>query len=144
MCLFGSENNTYHVKLLITNVINETVLARKRDQFTSKLLQCEKYGYHGFEVLFDEKVILAKDTRYELFAEIRGSDSFFGGDGVSSVKCRHVMFTSFMKEDEETVGYSGSDVVQGQFNGFLFPLRYMLCSSNMCREFEKDLINLTL
>ena len=119
MCLFGSENNTYHVKLLITNVINETVLARKRDQFTSKLLQCEKYGYHGFEVLFDEKVILAKDTRYELFAEIRGSDSFFGGDGVSSVKCRHVMFTFFESYFRCSFSYIQSDVRAGQFPEFL-------------------------
>ena len=60
VCLFGSENNTYEVSLRITNDMSGTVLVYKIGYFCSMLLQCEKYSYHGFEVLFDEKVILAK------------------------------------------------------------------------------------
>jgi hypothetical protein len=118
--LFGSENNRYRVRLTITTVMSERVLARKTEHFTSKLLQCEKYSYHGFEVLFDEKVILAKNTNYRLYAKISGPDSFGGGDGVGSVKCGDVMFTFFMTEDKETVSYNGTDVQQGQFPEFLF------------------------
>ena len=59
LCLFGSKN-TYEVSLRITNEMSGTVLVYKIGYFCSKLLQCEKYSYHGFEVLFDEKVILAK------------------------------------------------------------------------------------
>ena len=93
VCLFGSENNTYRVDLTIGNTSNGRDVVFKTGQFISKLLQCEKYSYQGFEVLFDEKVNLVKNTRYSLFAEISGPDSLCGRDGVSSVKCGDVTFT---------------------------------------------------
>ena len=70
VCLLGSENNTYLVNLKIQNAISGALLACKTGYFRSKLIQCEKYSYHGFEVLFDEKVILRKNTRYCLCAKI--------------------------------------------------------------------------
>ena len=83
VCLYGSENNTYEISLRITNDMSGTVLVYKIGHFCSKLLQCQKYSYHGFEVLFDEKVILAKNTTYRLFAKIRGPDSLCGKDGAN-------------------------------------------------------------
>ena len=95
VCLFGSENNTYRVDLTIHNTMNHTRLVFKTGQFISKLLRCDKYSYRGFEMLFDEKVYLKKNTRYSLFAEISGPDSLCGKDGVSSVKCGDVTFTFY-------------------------------------------------
>ena len=92
VCLFGSENNTYRVDLTIVNTMNHTRLVFKTGHFISKLLRCDKYSYQGFEILFDEKVNLKKNTRYSLFADISGPDSLCGNDGVSSVKCGHVTF----------------------------------------------------
>ena len=92
VCLFGSENNTYRVDLKIDNTMNNTVLVSKTGEFISKLLRCDKYSYQGFEVLFDEKVNLKKNTMHLLFAKISGPDSLCGKDGVSSVKCGHVTF----------------------------------------------------
>lgn len=93
VCLFGSESNTYEVNLMIYNTMNGTRLVFKTGQCISKLLQCEKYSYQGFEVLFDEKVNLVKNTGYSLFVTISGPDSLCGRDGVSSVKCGDVTFT---------------------------------------------------
>jgi len=95
------------------NAISGALLASKTGYFRSKLIQCEKYSYHGFEVLFDEKVILRKNTRYCLCAKIRGRDSLCGGDGVSSVKCGDVTFTFFMDEGFEYVSFNGTQVQQG-------------------------------
>ena len=122
VCLFGSENNTHEVSLRITNDMSGTVLVYKIGYFCSKLLQREKYSYHGFEVLFDKKVILAKNTTYRLFAKIRGPNSLSGKDGATYVICGKVMFAFFSKIGRK--GYSLTDVQQGQFPEFLFALRY--------------------
>ena len=122
VCLFGSENNTYRVDLKIQNTMNNTRLVFKTGQFISKLLQCEKYSYQGFEVLFDEKVNLVKNTTYSLRAEISGPDSLCGRDGVSSVKCGDVTFkfSEFFDRfcDEDYPNFSG--VTYGQFPEFRF------------------------
>ena len=121
VCLFGSENNTYEVSLRITNDMSGTVLVYKIGNFSSKLLQCQKYSYHGFEVLFDKKVILVKNTTYRLFAKIRGPDSLCGKEGATYVICKKVMFAFFPNKGFE--GYSQTDIHQGQFPEFLFALK---------------------
>ena len=120
-CLFGSKNNTYEVSLRITKDTSGTVLVYTIGYFYSKLLQSEKYSYHGFEVLFDEKVILAKNTTYRLFAKIRGPDSLCGKDGVTDVIRGNVTFAFLSKKGFK--GYSLTDVQQGQFSEFLFALK---------------------
>jgi len=120
VCLFGSKNNTYRVDLKIENTKEETPVVSKTGNFVSKLIECEKYSYHGFEVLFDQKVILAKNTKYWLYAEISGPDSLCGGDGVSSVKCGDVTIT-FLEPRYlfSSFSYDQSDVQAGQFPEFL-------------------------
>ena len=121
VCLFGSKNNTYRVDLKIENSEEETLLVSKTGNCASKLIQCEKYSYHGFEVLFDEKVILAKNTRYSLWADISGSDSLCGRDGVRFVNCGDVSITFFRSSHYDFVdGYSNISTVHvGQFPEFL-------------------------
>jgi len=93
----------------------------KTGNFASKLIQCEKYSYHGFEVLFDEKVILAKNTRYSLWADISGPDSLCGRDGLRFVNCGDITIrffpSSYYDFDDE---YSNISTVHvGQFPEFL-------------------------
>ena len=119
VCLIGSENNTYRVDLEIRNTKNKKSLVSKTGNFSSKLIQCKKYRYHGFEVLFDEKISLEKNTRYWLCAQISGPDSLCGGDGVSSVKCGDVTIT-FSESHYHFLSYvNKSDVQVGQFPEFL-------------------------
>ena len=93
VCLFGSENNSYSVNLKVTDSTSKTVLVSKTGKFPSKLIQCEKCSYHGFQVLFDKKITLKGNTKYVIWAEIIGPDSLCGENGVGSVKCRGVTFT---------------------------------------------------
>ena len=91
----------------------------KTGNFVSKLIECEKYSYHGFEVMFDEKVLLAKNNIYWLWAVISGPDSLCGRDGVSSVKCGDVTIT-FLESCYYFVGtVNQSGVKNGQFPEFL-------------------------
>ena len=121
VCLFGSENNAYQVHLQIESPFpRRAVLVSKTGHFPSKLLQCKKYSYHGFEVLFDEKVTLEKNTTYWLYADITGPDSLCGGDGVCFVKCENVMFTFSESCIHFVAGYVNKSNVQvGQFPEFL-------------------------
>ena len=121
VCLFGSENNTYRVDLLITKIDGETLLVSKSGNFASKLIQSKEHSYHGFEVMFDTKIMLAKNTKYWLCAVTSGSDSLSGRDGVSSVNCGDVTITfskSYYAFDAADC-VNRSDVQVGQFPEFL-------------------------
>ena len=117
VCFFGSKNNTYQVDLEIEDRRNRTRLVSYTGQFTSKILQCEKYSYHGFEVLL--KIILAKNTVYSLRAKIIGPESLFGEGGLSSVQCGNVMFRFFESRYAFFGCVNKSDVRVGQFPEFL-------------------------
>jgi len=118
VCLFGSENNTYRVDLEIENTMNRTRLVSKTGNFASKVIQCEKFSYHGFEVLFEEKVSLSKNTKYSLCAVTSRPDLLRGRDGVSSVKCGDVTIT-FLQPFYYVSGYvNKSNVQAGQFPEF--------------------------
>ncbi len=121
VCLFGGENNTYSVELKLTDATSGTVLVSKTGQFPSKLLQREKYSYCGFEVLFEEKICFNKNTTYEIWAQIIGSNSSRGEKGIGSVKCREVTFT-FSEGGEHEYLYNATSVQCGQFPEFLFSI----------------------
>ena len=127
VCFIGGENNTYSVHLKVTDDKKKSVLVSKRGQFLSKLLQCEKFSYYGFEVLFDTKIILTSSTKYLIYAEITGPDSLQGVDGVSSVKCREVKFTFTESPTGGPPGHAFSEnctnVKSGQFPELLFALK---------------------
>jgi len=91
----------------------------KTGNFASKVIQCEKFSYHGFEVLFEEKVSLSKNTKYSLCAVTSRPDLLRGRDGVSSVKCGDVTIT-FLQPFYYVSGYvNKSNVQAGQFPEFL-------------------------
>ena len=114
----GNKNKTYSVNFQITDNTSHSVLVTKTGKFPSELLQCEKGSYYGFEVYFDEKIILKKNTTYAVSAEISGPHSLSANYCVSSVRCSSATFT-FMDND---LSENGTNVNKGQFPEFLFSL----------------------
>ena len=120
VCLLGSENNSYSVSLDVQDSTSEACLVSKTEQFHSKLIQGEKCSYYGFQMLFDKKITLKRNTKYTIWAKITVPDSVRGENGIRSVKCREVTFT-FMEENGNW--FNGTTVQHGQFPELLFSSR---------------------
>ena len=120
VCFFGDENSTYTVDLKLSyQQTNSVLVSLNTGPLSPKLLQrAEKYSYHGFEVFFDKKIILKKNTRYCISALISGPSSSQGVNGVSCVQCSGVTFT-FMYSSPPN---NGTGITQGQFPELLFSL----------------------
>ena len=129
--LFGSESNLYNLDVLdlyqgspCCYSVHETpvrLVKLERSTYPSKLLQsCQNFSYHGFEVLFNSKPSLKKNTLYYIRVLISGAKSGKGCKGLKSVKIAGVTFTfsipRFCFKGER------SSVEQGQFAEFLFSL----------------------
>ena len=94
VCLFGSENNTYSVELDVMDTNSKLIFASKPERISSKLLQGENFSYYGYKVMFDKKkIILKKNTKYDIWAKISGLPSLYGVNYFSSVQCSGVTFT---------------------------------------------------
>ena len=119
LCLFGSENNNYTVKLTIKRkqTVTKLTLASKTGIFPSKQLQHSSGSYYGFEILFDSKVECIKNSEYEIEALISGPLSWQGSGGVNRVVCSGVTFT-FTNNANDTG--NGTCVKSGQFPEILF------------------------
>ena len=124
--LFGSESNLYNLDTLELNqgspylVFRPPVLVKLQSStYPSKLLEsCQNFSYHGFEVLFNSKPSLKKNTLYHLRVLISGAKSGKGCKGLKSVKIAGVTFTFSNARDY----MERSSVEQGQFAEFLFSL----------------------
>ncbi|KAL9980195.1 hypothetical protein ACROYT_G008749 [Oculina patagonica] len=117
VCFFGNENKAYSVDLKVNDTLS--VLVSKTGQFSSELLQGKNCSYYGFKVMFDkEKVILKKNTKYNIRAKIFGSVSQRGASYVSFVQCSGVTFT-FMNNEYST---NATCIYDGQFPELLFSL----------------------
>jgi hypothetical protein len=118
VCLFGGVNNTYSVELDVIDPYTKSIFVSKTGECSSELLQGKNFNYYGYRVSFDKKIILKKNTRYDIRAKITGSPSLRGEGGVSSVQCSGVTFT-FMDSDYLD---NGTNVDLGQFPELLFSL----------------------
>ena len=125
--LFGSENNLYHFHTLQLYQGNpdlhpSPVLLVKLESSTypSKLLECQNFSYHGFEVLFNSTPSLKKNTIYYIKVIISGPKSVNGCEGLKSVKKAGVTFTFSTPRIRRAI--DRSSVEQGQFAAFLFSL----------------------
>ncbi|XP_078361794.1 BTB/POZ domain-containing protein 6-like [Oculina patagonica] len=119
VCLCGSGSNIYFVQLDIMDSKSKLISVSKTGQFTSELLQGENCNYYGFKVIFDKKkIVLKKNTKYDIRAKILASVPCFGVNGVRSVQCSGVAF-SFMDSKYST---TETGVTQGQFPELLFSL----------------------
>ena len=129
--LFGSESNLYNLHTLelyqgsrYCYSVHEPpvrLVKLERSTYPSKLLEsCQNFSYHGFEVLFNSKPSLKKNTLYHLRVLISGAKSGRGCKGLKSVKIAGVTFT-FLTPEVCAKG-DRSSVEQGQFAEFLFSL----------------------
>ena len=119
VCFFGNVNSTYNMDLKLSDQqTNSVLVSLDTGRLSSTVLHTTKFSYYGFEVSFNKKVILKKNTRYCISALISGSYSLRGTNGVSSVQCSGVTFT-FMDSRPPN---NGTGVTQGQFPELLFSL----------------------
>ena len=119
ICLFGSENDSDTITLQVTDPVSNTLLISKSGTYFSKLLHCEHFSYHGFEVMFDSAALLKKKTTYHIEASIISRSSGFGNSGLrtvneSSVKCTFSSVASNLS--------NFSSVDGGQFPDIMFSI----------------------
>ena len=84
--LFGSENNSYTVTLKLTAIGSRITVVSKSGTYSSKLLHCKHFSYHGFEVMFDSVAVLKSNTRYHIEALISSPPSGRGCNGLGTVR----------------------------------------------------------
>ena len=115
---FGNENQTYPVTLEVRDNISKSALATKTASFPSELLQCEKCSYQDFEVYFEQKINIKRNTSYAISALISGPPTCQGIGCVGSIQCAGVTFT-FTNNESST---NGKSTTYSQFPELLFSL----------------------
>lgn len=125
--LFGSDNNQYTVQLKIRRSLNSSCsetsnpvreLVCKTGTFSSVKMESKSVQYSGFNVLFDEPVVILQGMSHCVTAAISGPPSWCGESGSHSVKCSDVTFNF-----KNAVGArNGTSPKLGQFPQFLFTL----------------------
>ena len=125
--LFGSESNLYNLDTLQLYQGNPTLypsavplVKSESSRYPSKIFESQNFSYHGFEVLFNSKPSLKKNTLYNIKVLISGPKSGKGCKGLKSVKIAGVKFT-FLTPCAR-FARDRSSVEQGQFAEFLFSL----------------------
>lgn len=125
MCLFGSQNNKYSVKVTISrhpylssrdtaNPVPD--LASKTGTFSSVSIEDNSLHYDGFNVLFDKPVVILKGISHCIRSAISGPPSWCGEKGALSIECSGVTF-NFKEALEDK---NGTSPKWGQFPQFLF------------------------
>lgn len=125
ICLFGSQNNKYSVKVIISrypsmsarNTANPVPeLVCKTGTFSSVSIEDNSLHYDGFNVLFDQPVVILKGISHSVRSAISGPPSWCGENGASSLECSGVTF-NFKEALEDK---NGTSPKLGQFSQFLF------------------------
>ena len=116
--LFGRENNSYWLDLEIKSAENRSVLLSKTGWFASGLLPIRMGHFYGFEVLFDEILLLKRHVTYSIEALITGSASLSGANGRKEVKCSGVTITFINSK----YSGNGTSIRQGQFPELVFSI----------------------
>lgn len=118
LCLFGSHVQSSSVNLELMDTNTKITLTSLTGTFSSEPLNCSNYSYLGFEVAFEEAILLKKNREYSIEALISDPNSLHGLDGKSPLQCSGVTFTFFNSKHST----SGTDINQGQFPVLLFSL----------------------
>jgi len=113
---FGSEGGEYTVSAEVKDVANNSSLVKQSGSYSSE--KDKTYPYYGFDVLFNPTVSLEGDKTYEIVSLIKGTVSWYGEEGKTSVECREVQFTF----EGSATSSNGTSVFRGQFPVFLFSL----------------------
>ena len=135
--LFGRENKSYNLdalqlyegnpefdsfsdKSVPLNLVAIPLAESESSTWPSKLLECQNFSYYGFEVPFNSKRSLKKNTDYYIKVIISGPRSANGCEGLKSVKIGGVTFT--FSTPVVRLAIDRSSVERGQFAEFLFSL----------------------
>ncbi|KAL9958703.1 hypothetical protein ACROYT_G035753, partial [Oculina patagonica] len=121
--MFGSENGEYVAILRIIAIENDYAFVAKSGKFSSAQVRSQSTCYYGFDILFDDPVVLYKDQKYRVTATTDGPDSPYGIDCFPSVQCHGVTFSFFTADwnnSPESAHPNDTDVDGGQFAEFLF------------------------
>ena len=121
ICLFGSMNNEYHVKLVVKDLHSHSTVKFKTDSFRSQEMECNCVIYFGFEIVFDTPLDVNKNTDHQIEAEIFGPKSDKGENGLSLVDVSGVQFT-FKERALYSILTNGTCPSYGQFPRFVFSL----------------------
>ena len=117
--LCGSRNCEYSVVLDVhrSDGVCFQEVCITRGKFSSECIKSIPVSYYGFNVFFDNPVVIRKGVRYHLEASISGSaNSCFGKNGQYSVVCSGVKFNFI----SSIYSNNGTTVEDGQFPGLLF------------------------
>ena len=106
---FGSEGGEYTVSTEVQGTTDGSTFVKQSGVYTS--VNDETELYYGFDVQFDRPVCLKENKEYKLVSLIEGPVSWYGGDGLETVKYKGVQFT-FSTSNGST---NGTSVTGGQF-----------------------------
>ena len=111
---FGSDGGKYTVSTEVKVTSHNSCLWKESGTYSSK--KEETNNYYGFDVMFDPPIRLEAHESYRLVSLIKGPSSWYGGEGVTSLKLRGVQ-VNFMKSMESA---NHTSKTRGQFPAFIF------------------------
>jgi len=75
--LFGMENSSFKVTVIVKEISSDKVVVRKVGSFPSSIVHSRECSYHGFDVMFDP-VILKSKVKYNIKVSMNGPCSTYG------------------------------------------------------------------
>ena len=111
---FGSDGGKYTVSTEVKVTAHNSCLGRKSGTYSS--IKEETNNYYSFDVMFDPPIRLEAHESYRLVSLIKGRSSWYGEEGVTSLKLRGVQ-VNFMKSVESA---NNTTDTKGQFPAFIF------------------------
>ena len=111
---FGRKGCEYTVSMEIKDATTNLSMVKKSGTYSSD--KDLDHIYYGFDVLFDNPVILESGKSYKISSMIRGPQSWYGEKGQTCVNFEGLNFT-FSSPDSPGNGTSDRS---GQFPVFLF------------------------
>ena len=111
---FGSDGGNYTVSTEVKVTAHNSCLRKESGTYSS--IKEETNNYYGFDVMFDPPIRLEAHESYRLVSLIKGPSSWYGGEGVTSLKLRGVQ-VNFMKSMESA---NHTSKTRGQFPAFIF------------------------
>ena len=111
---FGSDGGKYTVSTKVKVSAHDSCLGKESGTYSS--IKEETNNYYGFDVMFDPPIRLEAHESYRLVSLIKGPSSWYGGEGVTSLKLRGVQ-VNFMKSVESA---NHTSKTRGQFPAFIF------------------------
>ena len=114
--LFGSRGGRYSVDLQLHKDAFSSRLAHKEGSFAAEAIA--KDGYYGYDVMFDQSVLMEANCQYKIQALIHGPTSYYGEYGGRVSQTDHTRFTFW--DDYKTIASNGTGCDKGQFAEFYF------------------------